>query len=537
VNVVAPQAAVGAVTLDGSPIPAGDFVPIGASGFGGAQVEISPGTHNLASPLPFGVFVYGFALTDSYGYPGGMHLGPVASVADVLLNPPSATKLVGTEHCVLASLTDSDAGPVPDIRVDFEASGVNQASGFAWTDADGGTEFCYTGQNLGTDSILASAGVISDSAQVTWTDEEGPVANDDTATTDEDMPITLDVLANDRDPDGAPLTVSQVGAPANGIASTDGGTVIYTPTLNFYGTEVFNYTVSDGALTDTAAITVVVRPVNDAPVADDQAMETDEDSAVDITLTAYDPDGDVLTYIIVSTPTHGTLSGSPPGVTYTPDAGYTGPDAFTFIASDGLAESEAAAVKITVNPPFEMRDVLRNGDFEEGFQPDELGNYWSRFDNGGADYSFHIDDWPLVVVEGEHTQMLEIKNAQVPDRYFGIYQTAEVIPGEVYTFSMRGLVRTNTGDVEKTRHGYRLQVGFDLNGGQGWEAVTEWVELPWDEQQRVQDNFRFDAYTATLTAESDRLTVFIRACKKWADAGEGDYDVDDIRLVGPMRVR
>jgi hypothetical protein len=190
----------------------------------------------------------------------------------------------------------------------------------------------------------------------------------------------------------------------------------------------------------------------------------------------------------------------------------------------------------TLTQVIQIRNVLRNGDFEEGFQSNELGKYWKSFNNGSADFSFHIDDWKLVVVEGEHTQLIEIKNAQKPDRYLGMYQTANVIRGEVYTFSIRGLIRTNTGDVEKTSYGYRLQVGFDPKGSQDWEAVKKWVELPWDEQLRLQDSFRFDAYTQTVTAKSERLTVFIRAWKKWADSGEGDYDVDAIQLVGPALV-
>lgn len=190
----------------------------------------------------------------------------------------------------------------------------------------------------------------------------------------------------------------------------------------------------------------------------------------------------------------------------------------------------------TLTPVVGTANVLRNGNFEEGFQPNELGKYWGSFNNGDASFSFHIDDWPLVVVEGKHTQLIEIKEAARTDRYLGIYQTARVFPGEVYTFSMRGLIRTNVGDVQETSFGYRLQVGFDLNGGQDWEKVTKWVELPWDEQRRLQDSFRFDAYTTTLTAKTDKLTVFVRAWKKWADSGEGDYDVDDIRLVGPALV-
>jgi len=192
---------------------------------------------------------------------------------------------------------------------------------------------------------------------------------------------------------------------------------------------------------------------------------------------------------------------------------------------------------VAVTPVVKIRNVLRNGGFEAGFQPNELGNHWKGFNNGHADFSYHIDDWPLVVPEGEYAQLIEIKNAQQPDRYFGIYQTAHVIPGEVYDFSMQGLVRTNTGDVEQTSYGYRLEVGFDLDGAQNWEKVNNWVELPWDEQLRVQDSFRFDVYTTTLTAKTNKMTVFVRAWKKWADSGEGDYDVDDIQLVGPVLVK
>jgi len=180
--------------------------------------------------------------------------------------------------------------------------------------------------------------------------------------------------------------------------------------------------------------------------------------------------------------------------------------------------------------------VLRNGDFEEGFQDNQLAKYWNGFDNGAAAFSFHIDDWPLVVIEGKFSQMMEIKNAVEPDRFLGIYQTARVIPGKPYTFTMRGLVRTNTGNTQETKFGYRMQTGFDLKGGQDWQKVENWVELPWDEQLRLQDSFRFETYTTTLTANSEKLTVFIRAWKKWGDAGEGDYNVDDVSLVGPALV-
>ena len=72
---------------------------------------------------------------------------------------------------------------------------------------------------------------------------------------------------------------------------------------------------------------------------------------MDITLTATSPQGFPLTYSVLTGPTHGTLSGSAPNLTYTPNAGYIGPDAFTFKANDGTTNSNTATVSITVRGP------------------------------------------------------------------------------------------------------------------------------------------------------------------------------------------
>jgi hypothetical protein len=88
---------------------------------------------------------------------------------------------------------------------------------------------------------------------------------------------------------------------------------------------------------------------NAAPVAGDQAVSTAEDTAVDVTLTGSDADGDSLTFALVSGLDHGALSGTPPAVTYTPDADYFGPDAFTFAVDDGLS-TDQGTVGLTVTP-------------------------------------------------------------------------------------------------------------------------------------------------------------------------------------------
>ena len=81
-----------------------------------------------------------------------------------------------------------------------------------------------------------------------------------------------------------------------------------------------------------------VTPVNDAPVANDQSVTTAEDTAKIITLTATDEDGDPLTWTIVTIPTHGSLYGTVPVLTYRPDQNYNGSDTFTFKVNDGTVD-------------------------------------------------------------------------------------------------------------------------------------------------------------------------------------------------------
>ncbi len=201
-------------------------------------------------------------------------------------------------------------------------------------------------------------------------------------------------------------------------------------------------------------------------------------------------------------------------------------------ASISAAPTAAESPPI-LSPSGQLGNVLGNGDFEQGFQPNGVGRGWGNFNNSSAQFGFHTDDWPSVTGEAEHTQFMRIGNAELSDRYLGVYQTANVLPGQTYTLSIRGLVRTNAGDVQYTDYGYRLEVGFDPLGGQNWRVVQGWIELPWDEQLRQEEEFRVDEFSTVVTARSDNLTVFVRARKQWADAGEGAYDVDDIRLVGP----
>jgi hypothetical protein len=115
--------------------------------------------------------------------------------------------------------------------------------------------------------------------------------------------------------------------------------------------------------------------------------------------------------------------------------------------------------------------------------------------------------------------LIEIRNAAERDRYAGIYQTVAVVPGQSYKLTIKGLVRSLEGSITASDYGYRLQYGVDYEGGTAWELVPDqnWQEIPWDEQplnDPVNGTYRFDTFETTLTARSDKLTLFIRAWKK-----------------------
>src|SRR5215203_4940602 len=189
---------------------------------------------------------------------------------------------------------------------------------------------------------------------------DAPIADADTMATDEDTKLVFpssDLVGNDDEgadnESSQTLTVTEVYEGTHGIVSLgNDGNITFTPEANFSGDATFRYLVCDNGSPSKCSVqraTVNVTAVNDAPVAHDQLVTTDEDTAKEVTLTASDVEGEVLGYTIVSAPQHGTLSGTGANLTYTPEADYNGPDSFTFKANDGIAYSDPATVSIAVD--------------------------------------------------------------------------------------------------------------------------------------------------------------------------------------------
>ena len=183
---------------------------------------------------------------------------------------------------------------------------------------------------------------------------DAPVANPDTLDATEDTAVTYtaaQLLGNDTDDDGNPLTIVAVTSGVGGTAVFNpDGTVTFTPAANFNGEASFTYTVSDGTTTSQpATVTVNVSPVNDAPLANPE-FGSDRGYAGHLygpQLLGNDTDieGNALTIVAVTSGVGGTAVLNPDGtVTFTPNANFNGEASFTYTVSDGTTTSQPATV-------------------------------------------------------------------------------------------------------------------------------------------------------------------------------------------------
>ena len=174
-----------------------------------------------------------------------------------------------------------------------------------------------------------------------------PIAHPQSVSVPQDGSVAITLTGSSADGDA--LTYAVVSDPAHGTLSGDAPNLTYAPTAGYSGPDSFVFTVGEGQFDSTeATVSIDVVKGNAAPTANNGSVATVEGKAVAITLSGSDPDGDELTYAVVTNPAHGTLSGTAPKLTYTPAAGYAGTDSFTFKANDGVLESNIATISMTV---------------------------------------------------------------------------------------------------------------------------------------------------------------------------------------------
>jgi len=334
---------------------------IGYTEPGAGTLVLNPNRSFTYTPAP------GFVGSDSFTYTVRDASGETATaVVGVSVSRPNrpplavddATRTLAGESVVVPVLVndaDSDEDTLTLTVVEAPGHGTVQvepggeklryqpqpgfvgSDGFAYTVSDGWG---------GTATANVTITVVSPNA--------APAAAPDRATTSTGTPVTIDVLANDDDPEGGPLTLTGVTLPAHGTLSlTPEQRFVYTPAPGFSGTDGFTYTVRDAdGLETTGAVEVAVEERNAPPIAAPDTASVTAGASVTLDLVANDndPDGDPLRLVALGLPAEGRIAVNPDqSVTYTPDPGFSGTDRFTYTVGDGKALAQAEAT-ITVLP-------------------------------------------------------------------------------------------------------------------------------------------------------------------------------------------
>ena len=184
-----------------------------------------------------------------------------------------------------------------------------------------------------------------------------PDAVADSATTDEDVPVNIDVLANDTDPENDMLTVTSAGAVNGSVVVESDNTLTYTPNLNFNGREQITYTISDGnGGTDTGFVAVTVDPVNDDPTGrTDIASPIAEDGGpivIDVLANDSDIDGDTALFVSgFGVQVGGTAELTNKGqVRFTPDQDFFGTGIVQYFIGDGNGGTGSSIALFPVTP-------------------------------------------------------------------------------------------------------------------------------------------------------------------------------------------
>jgi|GEM_PF-4755030 len=319
-----------------------------------------------------GSFVYtpstGFSGQDSFTYTasdgyGGTATATVTITVASTSAPTSASVNYTTPNTLDTTTTDGVLAGASDPNSETLTAVLanGPANGTLTLNSDGSFEYVPNDNFVGTDSFSFYAtdadgpgNLTTVSIQVT---DNPPVANPVSPSTNQDTPLTFNVLTNDTDPDtGDTLTVVGVSNGVYGAAQLNAdGTITYSPAAGWSGTDTLSYVISDssGRLAEST-VTVTVNPLPGAPIVSQGSLSTLQDNQVSIDLrtlvTGSQSSVDSLTYTLGSA-ANGMVSLSPDGYTaiFTPDAGYFGPASFGFLATDpanGIKTASSVSVEV-----------------------------------------------------------------------------------------------------------------------------------------------------------------------------------------------
>uniref|UniRef100_UPI0021DA78A7 retention module-containing protein n=1 Tax=Pseudomonas sp. RIT-PI-AD TaxID=3035294 RepID=UPI0021DA78A7 len=235
---------------------------------------------------------------------------------------------------------------------------LNADGSFVYTPAanfNGGDRFTVTVDDGQGNRVVST--VVVEVAPV----NDAPVANPDSASTPSATPVTIDVLRNDSDVDGDPLTLTGASAANGSVTVNPDGSLSYTPNDGFSGTDTITYGVADGqGGTAGSSVTVTVtapvpppQPANTPPEARPDSATTQQNRPVTVNVLANDrdADGDALS-VTGASASHGSVTVNANGtLSYTPGSGFTGTDTITYGIADGHGGTASSTVTITVTAP------------------------------------------------------------------------------------------------------------------------------------------------------------------------------------------
>ncbi|MBD1863355.1 MULTISPECIES: S-layer family protein [Trichocoleus] len=347
---------------DGDPLVIAGFT----SPAHGSLTTNTDGTFSYTPELNYeGTDSFTYTVSDGYG-------GVASSTVTITINPSPDTPVAGNDAFTTNEDTALSFTSTELLRNDFDPEGdtfffdnfVQPANGTV--EGLGNGTFIYNPKSNfnGTDSFTytitdGNGTTVASTVNLTVRSvNDVPIAGNDTFSTNEDTEVSFSratLLSNDTDADGNPILITGFTQPLNGRLVDLGGSYIYTPKSNFNGTDTFTYTITDGrGGNTTAVVTLNVNAINDAPIAGNDIITTNEDTSVTFTqanLLLNDSDADQDTPLITSfsQPGRGVLASSNGSLTYTPTANFSGSDSFTYVVTDGKGSSTTATVTLVVN--------------------------------------------------------------------------------------------------------------------------------------------------------------------------------------------
>ncbi len=305
-----------------------------------------------------GTYTFVYRATDNTARTddGTVTLTVVDNQVPSTLDPDVTVAPGGSRSFTAAELAyDPDGDPLTFALVSQAAKGTAActATGCSYT-----ANAAVTGQDSFSYSVSDGKGG-TDTGSVLITLQganHAPVATNTTKNVSNAAATVVDLTALVSDQDGNPLTYAKVAGPtpagAGTVTCTSAGSCTYTPTTGFTGQLTFTYKANDGTVdSNTATVTINVSQGNRAPVAVDDTLTLRNDAPKDVNVATNDTDadGNALTFVKASDPSHGTATCTAAGVcTYTANVGYTGPDSFTYTVSDGQGGSDLGTVSVTV---------------------------------------------------------------------------------------------------------------------------------------------------------------------------------------------